>query len=44
MDENVLAESGNANASQHVSLNKSIDLFEAEGSGWRNEKEKKKNQ
>ncbi len=38
MDENVLAESENTNASQHVFLNKSIDLFKAGDAGWRNKK------
>lgn len=33
MDENVLAESENTNASQHVFQNKSIDLFEARDAG-----------
>lgn len=38
MDENILAQSGNANASQHVFLNKFIDLFEAGDACCRNEK------
>ncbi len=42
MDENVLAESENTNDSQHVFLNKSIDLFKAGDAGWRNKKNKKK--